>query len=196
MRRFSLNKIYFFTLFLGFMIAFSGCESENIEYPINPELEKRIAEISKADLPMGITPLKLNNKGDIYALIEKLDKIELNASFASETPALPRVKTRGESNVNLPGIKDVDAQLAQGYDIVIHLAYEEKGRGPINVTSDNSTTWVFSSWTQTAGVANWRSANSINYAITGIIKWYILIQTDLFEVSRRDTSVSGDEPVS
>ena len=75
------------------------------------------------------------------------------------------------------------------------IAYEKKVSGPISVSSDNKNTWVFSSWTQTAGVANWRSSSSINYAITGIIKWYVLIQTDLFEVSRRETSVSGDEPV-
>ncbi|MDD3038919.1 hypothetical protein [Bacteroides sp.] len=95
----------------------------------------------------------------------------------------------------MPGITNVDVELGKGYDILIHLVYKKKGSGPISVSSDNKNTWVFSSWTQTVGVANWRSSSFINYAITSIIKWYIIIQTDLFEVNRRETSVLGDEPV-
>lgn len=186
-----LNSVYSFML-LGLMIVFNACDKES-DSSTNPEMNKRITEISESKLPAGVIPLKLNSEADMYALIEKLDKVELNVSFLSEIPTLPRIKNRRE--VDLPGITDVEAQLAEGYDIVIHLAYEKKGQSPIFVSSDNKHTWVFSSWTQTAGVANWRSANSINYAITGIIKWYIIIQTDLFEVSRRETSVSGDEPV-
>lgn len=180
-------------LLLGFMIVFNACEKDD-DFSINPEMNERITEISQSQLPAEVIPLRLNSKAELYTLIEKLDKVELNVSFSSEIPKLPRLKTRAEAP-DLPGITNVDAELGKGYDIVIHLAYEKKGSGPISVSSDNKNTWVFSSWTQTAGVANWRSSSSINYAITGIIKWYVLIQTDLFEVSRRETSVSGDEPV-
>lgn len=191
----NLNKSCLITLFLACMIAFSGCEKEDTDYSIDSKLEQQITKIDRADLPAGITPIRLNSKREVYDLIEKLNNIELNVSFSNESPILPRIKTRSESNVNMPGIKDVNAHLAQGYDIIIQLAYEQKGSGPIGVSSYNANTWVFSSWTQTSGVANWRSANSINYSVAGIIKWYILIDTDLFEVNRRSMSVSGDEPV-
>lgn len=187
------NSIYSLIILLGIMIVFNACQKENSS-PTNSEIDSRITEISESQLPLGVIPLRLNSKSEMYTLIEKLDTVKLNVSFSSEISTLPRLKNRSEVP-DLPGITNVDAQLAEGYDIVIHLAYERKGQGPIFVSSDNKNTWVFSSWTQTAGVANWRSANSINYAITGIIKWYIIIQTDLFEVNRREMSVSGDEAV-
>ena len=95
------------------------------------------------------------------------------------------------------GSKSFTAELdANGdYQIIIDLTWAQKGKGDISVSSKNSNTWYFSSWTQDSGAASWLGSSSISYAITGTIKWYAILELQWIEMTRQSFTIKGTEPV-
>lgn len=191
-------KLFFAVTALGLMIGLSGCTEEREEFHVdttNHQAEEaQIRVISQSDIPEGIQPMAFESKTELDDFINEINNIEFETSRALAV-SVTRIKTRTEGGS--AGTKSITADLdSKGeYQILIDLTYARKGEGEIQVASKNVNTWVFSSWTQDTGVASWLGTSSIQYALTGTVKWYVILELEFIEVSRRSFSVSGTEQV-
>lgn len=190
-------KHFFVVTALGLMIGLSGCTDESEEFSVDTkkcQIEKaQIKIISQSDIPEGIQPMKFESKTELDDFINEINSIEIGTLQDPEV-GVTLIKTRAEGG---PGTKSIPTDLdSKGeYKILIDLTYAKKGEGEIQVASKNASTWTFSSWTQDTGVASWRGNSSIQYALTGTIKWYVVLEWEFIEASRRSFSISGTERV-
>lgn len=176
-------------LFKFVLLTFWGClcfscQNEEYEETFDEESQISIREISKTEIPVGITPMAFNNRAELDEFIksvENLHPVQNSTPTKSTRVAIKRTKSYQESDDI--GIKDKTSELMDGYTIIIHLAYN-RGEDDVTVTSENYGTWFLSSWTQTSGVASWKDENTIEYSIRGDIKWYALVKNSYFEIRK------------
>ena len=164
-----------------------SCSNDDSETTIRPELEKRIKVISKSDIPKGVIPLVLNSREELYALIEKMDSIKVLGSVVDHTKKNQRIKSRAPEVGQIPLSAEV---YGPNYVISITISYNLENHSAA-VSSESSTTWYFSSWTQTSGQAAF-NGNKIDYALTGDLKWYAIVSLQWIEINKKIIPVSGN----
>lgn len=178
-------SIRLFAIVIAFssVLSFQSCGDE-IELSKKPNIENRIKYISESDIPSGVVPLHLDNMDELYALIDKMDSVKLKIVTPNK---FNRFKVFAET-----GSTSAVTNLANNadYNITITLAWSQHG-APISVDSHNTNTWLFASWTQNTGVANWNSDSKISYNVTGTLKWYVVVSWNFIEIDRQDMTTSG-----
>lgn len=143
---------------------------------------RTIKSINEDALPKGVVPLQLQTKDELNDLLKEIENIQCNIT----TNKKPIIKSRSESG---PGSFS-SVHYYGDYDILVVFAWEEKG-GELQVATTNASSWYFSAWEQTTAVAAWDGMHRIRYDITGIIKIYVLVELELFEISRIPVTMNG-----
>lgn len=183
-------------------ISFIACENdsalEDIHMQKNTVEVKSVSEVqirtvNKDEIPKGIRPLQLDSQDELDKFVAEFGQVDFNGLRIGKK--VKRVKTRSEDDDNRAGTVNITADLGGGYTILIHLAYERKGSGSINVSSEEASTWFFSTWTQTSGVASWYNESTISYSITGDVKVYVVANLEWIEISKQNMSIDGTTSV-
>lgn len=208
-----LQKLIWTVALFTLLIGLGSCsEEEYIEstsFTNDTIGDITVKVISSTDIPKGIRPLILKDKTELDKFIKEINNIKFNDSSSIKGNII-RIKTRTEGGSSTggsgtgdntdkgkAGSKSFTTELdANGdYQIIIDLTWAQKGKGDISVSSKNSDTWYFSSWTQDSGEASWLGSSSISYAITGTVKWYFVADWNWIELSRQSFTISGTEQV-
>jgi hypothetical protein len=163
-----------------------SCSNSDEPTTLRPDLEKRIKYISKSEIPKGVIPIQLNNMDELYALIERMDIIKV-VGVNIDNFKNKRFKAKG--NMEVGTVNTTADVYGSSYVINIHLPYD-LNKHEASVSSENSETWHFSSWTQTSGVATIND-NKIDYSLTGDLIWYAIVSWNFIEIDRKNIPVSG-----
>lgn len=194
-----MKKIFIvISLSLGMLLLNQAC-TNNVQEFVGPNRDQdqvieqiqtrldsqfNIKKISREELPEGIVPLEVKNEDELNVYLQKFEKISITPIVNKNKRLL--VKNRSEGPGSHSHVVSSD-----GYDILIILAWEKRGSGSISVTSTNAETWFFTAWEQTSGVASWDGPNTINYNVTGLLKFYVGIGDNIIEFSRTAVTLEG-----
>lgn len=158
-------------------------KSTKIDLKTRANCNNSIRSITKAEIPEDVTPLVLKDQQELEDLLDKLAATNLQV-VDKMVPKLATTRQEG------PGSNGHIVYYGS-YDIMLTLAWSERGRGDISVHTTNASTWYFSKWEQNTGVASWDGNSRIRYDVTGTIKVYVLVSAELIEISREGATING-----
>ena len=210
--KFTNKKIIFTTFVIAVFITVMGilqsCGNDS-------EVTSNTNQIGISDLPLGVTPIKVNSRAEMNNTIDRIKQADVvksqtlsNKNGINKNYQI-RIKvynnTLLEKNTDLnalkrfkaPPVEDVkrdDASMF--YDVNISFKYDQQG-GKVTTTSHSEGFTYGQTWTQLSTTeATWNSDNTmINYTVKGTITYYFLIPgTGMIEVYNRDVILKGSTP--
>lgn len=182
---------------MGFLIH--SCQNEEFENSFNQESQIQMRKITSNDIPTGITPIVLKDKAELNEFIENIEYLKITKSNEPINNSRRFIKrTKSIEEIESVGTKNITTKVYSNYlgdnVILIHLAYDKEEK-EVDVSSENYETWPVATWTQTSGKAKWSGDSSIEYSITGDIKWYVIVELQFIEISKQNFTIEGNTEI-
>jgi hypothetical protein len=172
-----------------------------IKQELNPDMEKRIKNISYSDLPAGVIPLKVNSREELYkaikyydGLFEKpmaidsiYDKIHFKSTKAASGPG---VLTWYDSIDGVSGFLGYFT----GITIKVILGWTTYG-APVHCSSSQASASGCAYWTDDYSTGWWINSNTIHYDVNGSVSYYIIIKSVLTVVAGKAVHDYGEKAI-